>query len=404
MDFKDTPEEAAFRAEARAWLAAHAPAHVIPDSVRLDDAEEVRRGRLWQKTLHEGGYAGILLPKALGGRGGTVIEAVVFGEEESRYNLPKGPYIGIGLGMGLPVIGKHGTEAQIARFAEPTLRGDMTWCQLFSEPGAGSDLANVRTRAVRDGDDWVINGQKVWSSWAHHADFGILVTRTDPTVPKHKGLTFFVLDMKSPGIDVRPIRQISGASDFNETFMVDVRVPDANRIGAVGEGWACCMTVLMGERLNQSSGERAGIRALVDYAEATPRGEGGTALDSSATRLALATAYAEEQAEKHFQARLRTMVSRGENPGALAAMVKLAYASRLQTTSGLALELRELAGIAADPADTETRRIWHDYIWSTALRIAGGADEVLRNQISERVLGMPGDMRADKSVPFDQLK
>ncbi len=403
MDFKDTADEAAFRAEARAWLADHAPAHAISDSVRLDDAEEVRRGRAWQAALQAGGYAGILLPQSLGGRGGTIIEAVVFGEEESRYSLPKGPYIGIGLGMGLPVIAKHGAPEQIAKFAAPTLRGDMTWCQLFSEPGAGSDLANVRTRAVRDGDDWVINGQKVWSSWAHHADYGILVTRTDPKVPKHKGLTFFVLDMKTAGIDVRPIRQISGASDFNETFLTDVRIPDSARIGAVGEGWACCMTVLMGERLNQSGGERAGIRALVDYAAATPR-DGGTALDSGAVRLALATAYAEEQAEKHFQARLRTMVSRGENPGALAAMVKLAYASRLQKSSGLALEIRELEAIASDPADTESKRIWHDYIWSTALRIAGGADEVLRNQISERVLGMPGDIRADKDAPFEQLK
>jgi acyl-CoA dehydrogenase len=256
---------------------------------------------------------------------------------------------------------------------------------------------------VRDGDDWVVNGQKVWSSWAHHADYGILVARTDPSLPKHKGLTFFVLDMKAPGIDVRPIRQISGASDFNETFLTDVRIPDSARIGAVGEGWSCCMTVLMGERLNQGGGERAGIKALIDYAAATPR-DGGTALDNGAVRLALATAYAEEQAEKHFQARLRTMVSRGENPGALAAMVKLAYASRLQKTTGLALEIRGLDALAPDPADSESRRIQHDYIWSTALRIAGGADEVLRNQISERVLGMPSEVRADKDVSFDQLK
>ena len=403
MDFKDAPQEAAFRAEARAWLAANAPAHVVPDAGRLDDADEVRRGRAWQRALQDGGYAGVLLPKALGGRGGTIVEAVVFGEEESRFNLPKGPYIGIGLGMALPVISKHGTPAQIERHAGPTLLGEMTWCQLFSEPGAGSDLAGVRTRAVRDGDDWVVNGQKVWSSWAHHADYGILVARTDPSVPKHKGLTFFVLDMKTPGIDVRPIRQISGASDFNETFLTDVRIPDSARIGAVGEGWSCCMTVLMGERLNQGGGERAGIKALIDYAAATPRG-GGTALDNGAVRLALATAYAEEQAEKHFQARLRTMVSRGENPGALAAMVKLAYASRLQKTSGLALEVRGLDALAPDPADTASQRIQHDYIWSTALRIAGGADEVLRNQISERVLGMPSEVRADKDVPFDQLK
>jgi alkylation response protein AidB-like acyl-CoA dehydrogenase len=400
MDFNDTPQEAAFREEAREWLATNAPGHVLPAGVKLDDAEEVARGRAWQKTLFEGGYAGILLPKALGGRGGTITEAVIFGEEEGRFNLPKGPYIGIGLGMALPVVGKHGTPAQIQRFAEPTLRGEMTWCQLFSEPGAGSDLAAVRTRAVKDGDAWVINGQKVWSSWAHQADWGILVARTDPSVPKHKGLTFFVVDMKSPGIDVRPIRQISGESDFNETFLTDVRVPDDCRIGAEGEGWACCMTVLMGERLNQGGAEKGGVEVLVGLLESEAPG----ALDSPAARQALAEALAEERAEKYFQARLRTMVSRGENPGALAAMVKLASASRLQKTSALAMELLGHRAIAAVPGDAGLRDIWHDYIWSTALRVAGGADEVLRNQISERVLGMPSDVRADKDVPFDQLR
>jgi acyl-CoA dehydrogenase len=402
MDFNDSEAEAAYRARARSWLQQHAPAHEVTPGVKLEDAEEVRRGRLWQKQLFDGGYAGILLPQELGGQGGTIAEAVVFGEEEGRYALPKGPYVGIGLGMALPVIGQHGRPEQIAKFAGPTLRGELTWCQLFSEPGAGSDLAAVRTRAVRDGDDWVVNGQKVWSSWAHHADWGILIVRTDPTLPKHKGLSFFVVDMKLPGILVRPIRQISGASDFNETFFTDVRIPDACRIGAVGEGWACAMTVLMGERLNQGGDKEGGIEALIRYAADTPR-DGGTALDSSATRLRLASALAEEQAERHFQSRLRTMVSRGVNPGAAASIVKLAFASRYQKMSGFALELRELAGIAHPASDTATAQIMHDYIWSTALRIAGGADEVLRNQISERILGMPGEVRADKNVPFNAL-
>ena len=410
MDFNESPEETAFRAAAKAWLAANAPGHEIPEGAMLDDTEEVVLGRAWQRAVYDGGYAGITLPKALGGRGGTGIEALTFAEEEARYNLPKGPYIGIGLGMALPVIGKHGTPEQIAAYCEKTLKGELTWCQLFSEPSAGSDLANVRTKAVRDpgsgsgtgSDDWIVNGQKVWSSWAHRSDMGILVVRTDPTVPKHKGLTFFVVDMKTPGIDIRPIRQISGASDFNETFFSDVRIPDANRIGAVGEGWACCMTVLMGERLNQG-GERGGIENLIAYAEATPRGT-GTALDSGSVRLALAQALAEEQAGKSFQARLRTMVSRGENPGALAAMVKLAFSQRFQKTSGLALELRGLDALAPDPSDAQSRQIQQDYIWSTVIRIAGGADEVLKNQIAERVLGMPGEVRMDKNVPFEQLK
>ncbi|MDB5715724.1 MAG: acyl-CoA dehydrogenase [Sphingomonadales bacterium] len=403
MDFNDTPQEAAFRADARTWLAANAPAFIIKPGEILSDAEEVARGKAWQRRLAEGGYAGILLPKSLGGRGGATMDAVVFGQEEGEYHLPKGPYIGIGLGMALPVINKHGTPEQIAKFAGPTLKGELTWCQLFSEPAAGSDLAGIRTRAVKDGDDWVVNGQKVWSSWAHHADWGILIVRTDTSVPKHKGMSFFVVDMKTPGIDVRPIRQISGLSDFNETFFTDVRIPDSNRIGAVGDGWACAMTVLMGERLNQGSeGKQGGIGPLIAYAANTPR-DGGTALDSGSVRVSLASAYAEELAEKYFQARLLTMVSRGENPGALASMVKLAYTNRYQKTSGLAMELRGLAGLAPPEGDTETRRIQDDYIWSTALRVAGGADEVLRNQISERILGMPGEIRTDKNVPFDQL-
>lgn len=404
MDFNDTPQEAAFRTEVRAWLATHAPAHVIPAGEMMDDSEEVQRGKAWQRCVYDGGYAGITLPIELGGRGGSVIEAVVFAEEESKYLLPKGPYIGIGLGMTIAVIAKHGNEAQRDKFIEATLKGDLTWCQLFSEPSAGSDLANVRTKAVQDGNtSWIVNGQKVWSSWAHRSDWGILVVRTDPTVPKHKGMTFFVVDMKSPGVDIRPIRQISGASDFNETFLTDVRIPDENRIGEPGDGWACCMTVLMGERLGSGS-HKSMVAPLFDYAAATPGTNGGTALDSGSTRLALAQAYAEEQASRWFEARLRTMVSRGENPGALAGMVKLAYATRLQKASGLALELRGLDAMAPAHGDAQTRDIQYDYIWSTAMRIAGGADEVLKNQIAERVLGMPGDVRMDKNVPFQDLK
>lgn len=406
MDFNDNAQEAAFRAEARAWLAAHAPAHVLTPGVKIPDTEEADRGRAWMRELYAGGWSGLTFPKALGGRGLSGAEAVIFSEEEGKYHLPKGPFTSIGTGMALPVIAKHGSDEQRARFIEATLKGDITWCQLFSEPAAGSDLAALRTKAVRADDgsgDWIVNGQKVWSSWAHLTDWGILVVRTDATLPKHKGLTFFVVDMKTPGIETRPIRQISGASEFNETFLTDVRIPDANRLGAEGEGWACCMTVLMGERLG-SGAHRSGVEPLIDYAAATPDGHGGTMLDDRAVRQQLAEALAEEQGERFFQARLRTMVSKGENPGALAGMVKLAYAGRYQKTNGLALELRGLAGIAPEAGDTATGDVQYDYIYSTVMRIAGGADEVLRNQIAERVLGMPGEVRMDKDVPFETLK
>jgi alkylation response protein AidB-like acyl-CoA dehydrogenase len=404
MDFTDTAQEAAFRAEAQTWLAKQAPAHELAPGV--PDEEEADRGRAWMRELHAGGWAGLTFPKALGGRGVSGIEAVIFSEEESRYRLPKGPFTSIGTGMALPVIAKHGTDEQRARFIEATLKGDITWCQLFSEPAAGSDLAALRTKAVRAGDgsgDWIVNGQKVWSSWAHLTDWGILVVRTDPSLPKHKGLTFFVVDMKTAGIETRPIRQISGMSEFNETFLTDVRVPDANRIGAVGEGWACCMTVLMGERLG-SGAQRSKVEPLLAYAAATPDGAGGSMLDDRAVRQQLSESLAEEQGERWFQARLRTMVSKGENPGALAAMVKLAYAARAQRAFGLGMELRGPASIAADPADSFTADLQYDYIYSVVMRIAGGADEVLKNQIAERVLGMPGDVRMDKDVPFEELK
>ncbi len=406
MDFNDTPAEAAFRAQARDWLAANAAAHELQPGITIPDTEEADRGRAWMRALHAGGWAGLTFPTALGGRGLSGADAVIFSEEEGRYHLPKGPFTSIGTGMALPVIAKHGNDGQRARFIEPTLKGDLTWCQLFSEPSAGSDLANLRTKAVRADDgsgDWIVNGQKVWSSWAHLTDWGILVVRTDPTVPKHKGLTFFVVDMKTPGIETRPIRQISGASEFNETFLTDVRVPDTQRIGAVGEGWACCMTVLMGERLG-SGAHRSTVSPLLDYAAATPDGHGGTMLDDRAVRQQLAEALADEQGERFFQARLRTMVSKGENPGALAGMVKLAFAGRYQKVSGLGMELRGLAGIAPDAGDSATSDLQYNYIYSTVMRIAGGADEVLRNQIAERVLGMPGDVRMDKDVPFDRLR
>jgi alkylation response protein AidB-like acyl-CoA dehydrogenase len=406
MDFNDTPAEAAFRAEAQSWLAAHAPAHELTPGIKIPDTEEADRGRAWMRELFKGGWSGLTFPKALGGRGLSGIEAVIFSEEEAKYHLPKGPFTSIGTGMALPVIAKHGNDDQRAQFIEATLKGDLTWCQLFSEPSAGSDLANLRTKAVRADDgsgDWIVNGQKVWSSWAHLTDWAMLVVRTDPAVPKHKGLTFFVLDMKTAGVETRPIRQISGASDFNETFLTDVRIPDSGRIGAIGEGWACCMTVLMGERLG-SGAHRSGVEPLLALAGRTPAQDGATMLDDRAVRLALADALAEEQGERFFQARLRTMVSKGENPGALAGMIKLAYAGRQQKVLGLGMELRGLDAIAADPADSFTAELQYDYIYSTVMRIAGGADEVLRNQIAERVLGMPGEVRMDKDVPFEQLK
>jgi alkylation response protein AidB-like acyl-CoA dehydrogenase len=404
MDFHDSPQEAAFRAEARTWLRANAPKFEIRPNEPYNETKLVAGGRAWQRCKADAGFAAILWPRELGGRGGTAMEDVIFEEEERKYHIPTGPFIGIGLRMGIPTVMAHGTPEQVARLTGPTLRGEYTWCQLFSEPGAGSDLAGIRTRAVRDGDGWVLNGQKVWSSWAHHADWAILLARTDPSVPKHKGLTFFVLDMKTAGIEVRPIRQISGKSDFNETFLTDVRIPDTNRVGAVGAGWKCAMTTLMNERV--SSGEEGGdvfnLSSLFEMARAVPR-HGAPAINDSNVRQKLSRWYAQEQGLKYFRARLLTQVSKGRPLGAEAALAKLVYAKKLQETTSYAIELQEYAGAVGAPLNQAQSGVFDAYFWSAAMRIAGGADEILRNQIAERVLGLPGEIRADKDVPFDQL-
>jgi alkylation response protein AidB-like acyl-CoA dehydrogenase len=405
VDFNDTPEETAFRAQARAWLRTNAPNHELPPDAPYDEVKLVERGRAWQRCKADAGFAAILWPRELGGRGGSAMEDVIFDEEERKYRMPTGPFIVIGMSMAIPTLMKHGTAEQLSTLAHPTLRGELTWCQLFSEPGAGSDLAGVRTRAVRDGNHWIINGQKVWSSWAHFADRAILLARTDSSVPKHRGLTFFVLDMKTPGIEVRPIRQVSGRSDFNETFLTDVRIPDSGRVGAVGDGWKCAMTTLVNERASpiEDTGDQFPLSSLIQIAAAVVR-NGKPALEDASVRQSIARWYAQQEALKHFRARMLTGVSRGRPFGAEAALPKLVYARKLQETTRFAMDLQEYAGVVSGPVNRMQTKVFDAYFWSAAVRIAGGTDEILRTQIAERVLGLPSEARTDKDIPFDQLK
>ena len=397
MDFNDSPEEAAFRQEVKTWLAENAQAYREPLPLRPGDIRIAEMGREWQKIKARGGYAAISWPTEAGGRGATPIEEVIFAEEENRYHVPVGPFVGIGVGLAVPTIRAHGTPEQIEQFAHPTLMGDILWCQLFSEPAAGSDLAAVRTRAQRDGDDWVVNGQKVWTSWAHTADWGILLARTDPEQVKHKGLTFFLLDMRTPGIDVRPIRSISGESEFNEVFLTDVRIPDRCRLGEVGAGWGVAMTTLMNERAN-STGESLllpDVSSLVRLAR-----ERGLVTQN---QRELAALYAREQGLKYFQARQLTALSRGEQLGPMSVISKLVFANVLQDGSAMGLDMLGLEAAFLATEDHRVTRFQYGYQWAAALRIAGGADEILKNQIAERELGLPGEIRADKGVPFSQL-
>ncbi|MEM9776876.1 MAG: acyl-CoA dehydrogenase family protein, partial [Chloroflexota bacterium] len=280
MNFDDTQKEAAFRAEARAWLEAN-----VPTESELSGLDEVGRAQFWQKRKADGGWACITWPEQFGGRGASTIEQVIFDQEEAKFDTPyMGSYFSIGQGMAAPTIMTYGTEEMMAKYLPKLASGEEIWCQLFSEPAAGSDLAALQTRAEKDGDDWIVNGQKVWTTVAQYASYAILVTRTDPSVPKHKGMTYFCVDMKSPGIEVRPIKQMSGGSSFNEVYLTDVRIPDSMRLGDIGQGWRVALTTLMNERASiGGGGVSANFNAVKGLAERLEI-DGEPAIENSTVR------------------------------------------------------------------------------------------------------------------------
>jgi alkylation response protein AidB-like acyl-CoA dehydrogenase len=405
MDFDDTAEEAAFRAEARAFLAAHAPrkhAAAPPSRSRHIDAAFIAGAKAWQAEKYAAGFAGITWPKRWGGRELSPLMNVIYQQEEEAFAVPRGVFE-IGLGMCIPTMMAYATPEQLERYVRPALRGEEVWCQLFSEPAGGSDVAALRTRAERHGDDWVINGQKIWTSGAHYCDFGIIVTRSDPTVPKHAGLTFFFLDMKSPGVECRPIRQISGTSHFNEVFFTDVRIPDSQRLGAVGQGWKVALTTLMNERLAIGDTPRPDVEDLI----ALCRGleiDGAPALANAAVRERIAEWHVRSQGLKLTRFRTMTALSRGQIPGPENSIAKVVNASKLQDIASYGLELMGAAGMVTDPEVAPLHALFQEaFLFSPGLRIAGGTDEILRNIIAERVLGLPGDIRVDKDKAFNQL-
>ncbi|MEN9856403.1 MAG: hypothetical protein RLZZ157_1529, partial [Pseudomonadota bacterium] len=251
MDFNDTPEEAAFRTRAQDFLAQHLTPKANDQEglhKRLSERDYLVAAKAYQNAKAQHGFAGITWPKEQGGQGLAPIFSVIFGQEEAKFDAPAMPF-NIGLGMCVPTMIAFASDAQKARYVGPALRGEEIWCQLFSEPAAGSDVAALKTKAVRDGDDWIINGQKVWTSGAHYSDFGIVLVRTNPDKAKHKGLSMFFIDMKSPGIEVKPIHQMSGGSNFNEVYFTDVRVPNSHLLGGEGNGWSVALVTLMNERL-----------------------------------------------------------------------------------------------------------------------------------------------------------
>jgi alkylation response protein AidB-like acyl-CoA dehydrogenase len=399
MDFNDTPAEAEFRSEVQTWLAANVPQ---PEAPAESEVELIRQAKDWQAKKADAGWACLHWPKEYGGRSATPIESVVWGQEESKYDVPTGIFA-IGQGMCGPTMAAYATEEQKQRYLPPMARGDEIWCQLFSEPAAGSDLAGLRTSAVKDGDDWIINGQKIWTSGAHYSDFGILVTRSDPTVPKHQGLTFFFLDMRSAGVEIKPIKQISGGSNFNEVYFTDVRIPDSQRLGEVGDGWRVSITTLMNERLAVGSAggpDFADIFRLAQNIEINDQ----PAIKDSAIRDKLATWYCETNGLKFTKFRTQSALSRGETPGAEASIAKIVSARKLQDIGSFGMDLMEMGGIMMDEdVMLEDGMFQGAFLGAPGLRIAGGTDEILRNIIAERVLGLPQDIRADKGVSFNEI-
>lgn len=390
MDFRDTPEEAAFRAELREWFENNMP-EGWKDGGPARGRTEEEISREWSKKLYDAGYAGLTWPQEFGGRGAPYTHQAIFLEESARAETPD--HIGvIGLGMAGPTIIAHGTDEQKGAHLGKILSGEEVWCQGFSEPGSGSDLASLRTRAEVDGDDYVINGQKVWSSFAHIADYCILLVRTDPQAAKHAGITYLLVDMHSEGVDVRPLKQITGDPEFNEIFFSDVRVPRKNILGNENEGWKVAMTTLLHERGTLGFALTARLevlmRKLVQLAKET-KSNGSIAADDPLLRDRIARQWVELQALKFTNYRALTSLVKTGIPGPEGSIAKLHWSESNQRLTKLALEVMG----AASQLDGDDG-VWHGFWQYQQLRSRGntieaGTSEVLRNIISERVLGLP---------------
>ncbi|MEC8021675.1 MAG: acyl-CoA dehydrogenase family protein [Pseudomonadota bacterium] len=400
MDFADTTEEAGFRQEARSFLEQHAPALAGRAGTEESESDFLARAKAWQKLKQENGWACLNWPKAFGGRGATPMEMIVWNQEEARYNVPTQPFA-IGLGMCGPVVMGFAGDEQRAAYLPKMASGEDIWCQLFSEPAGGSDVANLRTRAVQDGDEWVINGQKIWTSGAQYCDYGILLTRTDPSVPKHQGLTMFIVNMKAPGVEIRPIKQASGKSGFNEVYFTDVRIKDDHRLGAVGDGWKVSIVTLMNERLAVGSASGPDAKEMLALAQSLEVDD-RPALENKAVRDRIATWHCEQSGLHFTKLRVQSAMSRGETPGPENSITKIVSANKLQGIGSYGMDLMDMGGILVD-RDGQDDRFYGAWLSAPGLRIAGGTDEILRNIIAERVLGLPGDVRVDKSIPFTEV-
>lgn len=394
MEPFDSPEEAQFRAEARAWLEANAhrpsappiaPSAIVAEWTPAEEVQKLAEARAWQKLKFGAGWAGIAWPAAYGGRGRSIVEHNIFSAEEAQFDIPHDALV-VGLAWCGPAILLLGKEEQRQRLLPPLLSGSEVWCQLFSEPGSGSDLASLSTKAVRDGDEWVINGQKVWTTFAHLSDWGLCIARTDPELPPHRGLSAFVVDMRSPGVETRQIRQMTGSANFNEVFLNEVRVPDSNRIGEVGDGWRVVITTFMFERTAVLS-----IGATV--ADAFTSLLAARAPSDGSQRERFLRVIVAGKALGYTQLRMATALSQGRMPGPEGSVAKLVGTTLLADLYDQALDVLGADGLLAD-GDAPYGGEWQDaFLGTPGLRIGGGTDQIQRNIIAERILGLPKDSR-----------
>jgi len=360
VDLRDTPEEAAFRADLRAWIEANLPAEP----------------REWSRELYDAGYAGLTWPKEYGGADAPYSHLAIFLEETARAEAPTHVNV-IGLGMAGPTIMTHGTEEQKSRYLPKILSAEEIWCQGFSEPGAGSDLASVRTRAIDDGDHFVVDGQKVWSSFAHIADWCLLLTSSEPDAPRYRGLTYLLVDMHAPGVEVRPLRQLTGESEFNEIFFTGVRVPKENVLGEIGEGWQVAMTTLLHERGTLGFALTASLEVHVNKLIALAKRRQVT---DPILRDRIAREWIELQALRYTNYRALTRLVQTGIPGPEGSGSKLHWSEQNQRLTKLAMEI----------LDGEDDGYWrHEQLRSRGNTIEAGTSEILRNIIAERVLGLP---------------
>jgi acyl-CoA dehydrogenase len=398
MDLSDSPGEVAFRAEVRAWLGANAPQRrygtTVMDNLtdKADTPEIVAAARAWQARKFEAGWGAITWPTEYGGRAGGAMQQIIFDQEESCFDVPT-RVLEIGLGLAGPTLLAHGTPEQKARWLLPLVRGEEIWCQLFSEPDAGSDLAALKTRAIADGDAWIVSGQKVWTSGAHHAQWGMLLARTDPDVPKSKGITYFVVDMHAEGVEVVPLRQITGGAHFNEVFLDGVRIPGDCVVGTVNGGWAVGRTTLFSERalVGRMLGNDSMTTDLIGLATAGGRHLGAVDRDELARLCILAAVI------RYSGYRVLTSISRTGIPGMEATTLKLQVGDLFARAAGLACRLEGASGMG--------RGRWAEMLLSApALRLGGGTDEIMKNLIGEMALGLPREPDLDRNTPFRDLK